>query len=130
MGLYYLGHSGTWQTLANVAGIGRSTAKAYTNLFCNSVIKHCKPHYMPGVQCSARLAAVKRKFQERRNIGDVVMTVDCTHVPWTPSPASHREDYHNYKGWHSILCLMFVDSFYMFVDGEVGHPGRQSDAAI
>jgi hypothetical protein len=25
---------------------------------------------------------------------------------------------------------MFVDSFYMFVDREVGHPGRKSDSAI
>ena len=58
------------------------------------------------------------------------MTVDGTHVPWTPQIGKFREDYHNYKGWHSILCLMFVDSFYMFMDGEVGHPGRQSDSAI
>eukprot|EP00961_Rhodomonas_salina_P046688 626612-Rhodomonas_salina.1 len=73
---------------------------------------------MPGKPDRDRLERCKRKFAERRNIGDVAMTVDGTHVPWTPDQARYREDYHNYKGWHSILCLMFIDSFYMFVDGE------------
>ncbi len=51
-------------------------------------------------------------------------------MQWNPDKVCFREDYHNYKGWHSILCLMFVNSFSMFVDGEVGHPGRQSDSAL
>ncbi len=28
------------------------------------------------------------------------------------------------------MCLMFVNSFYMFVDGEVGHPCCQSNSAV
>eukprot|EP00961_Rhodomonas_salina_P137340 1847593-Rhodomonas_salina.1 len=61
---------------------------------------------MPGVPCPDRLEHVKHKFaEERHNIGDVAMTVDGTHVPWTPEKGRHSEDYHNYKGWHSILCL-------------------------
>ncbi len=53
-------------------------------------------------------------------MGDVALTVDGTHVPWVLAwdNSKHREDYHNYKGWHSLLCLMFVNSFHMFVDGE------------
>ena len=128
--LYYLGHGSTWRNLANVAQIGVATARKYTKLVCGAVIARVKPTYMPGTPCPDRIARMKRKFYERRNIGDVAMCVDGTHVPWTPDCARHREDYHNYKGWHSILCLMFVDSFYLFIDGEVGHPGRQSDSAV
>jgi hypothetical protein len=113
---------------ANACCIGLTTAECYVRLFANAIVLHGKPLYMPGTPNAHRLACVKRKFQERRNISDIAMTVDGTHVPWVPDKARHREDYHNYKGWYSILCLMFVDSFYMFVDGEVGHPGRQSDS--
>jgi hypothetical protein len=38
------------------------------------------------------------------------------------------EDFHNYKGWYSILCIALVNSFYMFVDAEVGRPGRMADS--
>jgi len=128
--LYHLGHGGTWRTTANVAAIGVSTARKYVMGAAAAVVKHMKPRYMPGTPCKDRLARVTRKFTERRGLGNVAMTIDGCHVPWTPDCAHTREDYHNYKGWHSILCLMFVDSYYMFVDGEVGHPGRQSDSAI
>ncbi len=33
--------------------------------------------------------------------------------------AHYSEDCHHYKGWHSLLCLMLVDLFYMFVDREI-----------
>ena len=121
--LYYLGHGGTWRTTANVAGIGVATARKYVRTVAAAVVKCIKPIYMPGKPCADRLARVTRMFTERRGLGNVAMTVDGCHVPWQPDQACTREDYHNYKGWHSVLCLMFVDSFYMFVDGEIGHPG-------
>jgi len=128
--LYHFGHGCTWWMTANVCGIGLSTAKGYVKQFAAAVIAHGKPLYMPGQPSRDRLLRVKRKFEERRNLGDIAMTIDGTHVPWQPDTARFREDYHNYKGWHSVLCLMFVDSYYMFVDGEVGHPGRASDSSV
>ena len=94
------------------------------------MVVRLKPQYMPGRLNRDRLVRFRSKFAERRGIRGVVMTVDGTHVPWQPDMSSCREDYHNYKGWYSLSCLMFVDSYYMFVDGEIGHPGRASDTAI
>ena len=85
---------------------------------------------MPRGTSVDKQAWIRAKFAERRGIWCVTMTVDGTHVPWVPDDARFREDYHNYKGWFSLLCLMFVDSFYMFVDAEIGHPGRASDMSI
>ena len=51
-----------------------------------------------------------------------------THVPYQPSSQLFMEDYHNYKGWYSILVVAVVNSFYMSVDAEVGNPGRMSDS--
>jgi hypothetical protein len=97
-------------------------------MFAAAVVAELKPLYMPGTPCPDRLASVKCKFAELLGMGNIAMTVDGTHVPWVQDNSKHREDYHNYKGWHSLLCLMFVNSFHMFVDGEIGHPGRQSDS--
>jgi hypothetical protein len=41
------------------------------------------------------------------------------------------EEFHNYnKGWYNVLCVAAVNSLYMFVDAEVGHPGRASDSHV
>jgi hypothetical protein len=89
VGLYHMGHSGTWRTTSNVCGIGLATARSYTKLFANAVVNLLKPVYMPGTPCADRLERVKCKFAERRGLGDVAMTVDGTHVPWTPDDARH-----------------------------------------
>ena len=52
-----------------------------------------------------------------------------THTTLITSPysiCSHR----NYKGWESILVVAFVNSFYLFVDGDVGAPGRSGDNTV
>ena len=85
---------------------------------------------MPGGTTVDKQQWIRAKFAERRGILCVIMTVDGTHVPWVPNDARFHEDYHNYKGWYLLSCLMFVNSFYMFVDAEIGHPGRASDVSI
>ncbi len=76
VGLYHLGHCGTWRTTANVCWIGLCTAKRYIKLFTAAITLHGKPQYMPGKPNSEQLAFVKRKFQDQRNISDIAMTVD------------------------------------------------------
>ena len=130
VGIWYMAYGGTWGQCADAAGIGTSTAKLYTEQFCNAVIALLKPTYMPTKPDPERLARNKLKFTERRGISGIAFTVDGTHVPWIPDDVSCREDYHNYKGWYSLSCLMFVDAFYLFVDGDIGHPGRAGDSSI
>eukprot|EP00961_Rhodomonas_salina_P185794 2508471-Rhodomonas_salina.1 len=64
---------------ANVCGIGVSTAKSDTKQLAGAIIAHAKPLYLPGKPDKDRLEHNKRKFAERRNIGNVAMTVDGTH---------------------------------------------------
>ena len=130
VGLWHLAHGGTFGQTADAAGIGESTARLYTQQFCRAVINVMKPTWMPGKPDADRLARTRMKFAERRGMHGIAMTVDGTHVPWVPDKASVREDYHNYKGWYSLSCLMFVDSFYLFIDGDIGHPGRAGDSEI
>ena len=83
--LYHLGHGGTWRMTGNVAAIGVATARKYVITVAAAVVKHMKARYMPGTPCSDRLARVTRKFTERQGLGNVVMTIDGCHVPWTPN---------------------------------------------
>ncbi len=74
--------------------------------------------YLPERQCPDHLAHLKHKLTEKQGIGCYeAMTADGTLVPWAPDPVCFQEDSHNCKAFklHSIVCLMFVDSFYMFV---------------
>jgi hypothetical protein len=75
-------------------------------------------------------ALVNERFADRRGLGDVGLALDGTHVPWQPEDKAWKQEFHNYKGWYSVLCVFVVNSYYMFVSGEVGHPGRSGDSTV
>jgi hypothetical protein len=104
VGVWYMATGGTWGQTADVAGIGISTAKVYTEQFCNAVMALMKPTYMPSKPLRDRVACNRQKFSERRGIRGVALTVDGTHVPWIPDDATCREDYHNYSHHPALLC--------------------------
>eukprot|EP00961_Rhodomonas_salina_P126872 1709997-Rhodomonas_salina.2 len=67
------------------------------------------PVYMSGKPTPEQLKLIRRAFMLRHCIND------C-----------HCE-YCNYKNQYSVLCLMFVNSYYLFAGVDVGFPGRASD---
>lgn len=69
-------------------------------------------------------------FSQRRKIDCVRLAVDGTHTPFFPLNAGEAEDYKNYKHWHSLLTLAFVNGAYMFEEAEIGHCGRNGDPTI
>ncbi len=90
VGLYYLGHGGTWQSLSNLCCIGLSSAKGscirYVKLFASAVVAVLKPAYVPGEQCADCVVHIKCNFSERQpeGIGDAALTVGHDGLPWTP----------------------------------------------
>ena len=58
------------------------------------------------------------------------LAVDGTHTPYRPLDGSLMEDYKNYKTWHSLLTLAFVNGAYLFEEAEIGWPGRNGDPTI
>ena len=127
VGLLHLAHGGSWWQTGFAAGISEAAAYNYTVSFCSGVIDVLREQYMRK-PTQAELVEVQDRFCLRRGMGNVGAAVDGTHVPWQPDLEEYMEDYHNYKGWYSILCVACVNSFYMFVDAEVGRPGRMSDS--
>ena len=130
--LYYMGHcKGTVKFAADAASLGESTVQAYVDEFCDGVIAVLGPEYMPATPRGPEyLKLVRENFAARRGVPNVAMAVDGTHVPFKVDDATTASDYLNYKHWHSILVLAFVDSLYCFVDATVGHPGKCGDNGL
>ena len=129
--LYTFGHGGTLKTIADAAGIGKSTLKQWLEDFSDGVTKRVKPLYMSGKPWDAEaLAAVRGQFASRRGIDVACLACDGSHIPFRPKNKRIAMDYRNYKGWTSILLVGFVDSFYRFYEADVGYPGRAGDNTV
>eukprot|EP00951_Prasinocladus_malaysianus_P037107 scaffold395992_cov48-Prasinocladus_malaysianus.AAC.2 len=127
--LHHLAHGGTWYQTAAAVGLADSTCRAYTYSVCRAIFFVLRPIFMhPPTQ--AECLKSQERFADRKGILNVGLAVDGTHVPYRPDNKFWKNEFRNYKGWHSVLCVMVVNSFYMFVDAEVGHPGRCSDATV
>ena len=61
-------------------------------------------------------------------VNTCVLAADGSHIPF--HPMDHKNEYRNYKGWHSIMAVAFVDSYYRFFDLDVGAPGRSGDLLL
>ena len=128
--LYHLAHGGTFHVTADVAGIGTATARKYIIDVCKAIITGPLRKEFMGQPTPARIRACWEEFAVRQGFPRVGLAVDGTHVPWRPDDCMNKEDFHNYKGWHSLLTMAWVNSFYEFVETENGHPGRANDAGV
>lgn len=129
--LYAMGQGGRLKVAADVGSVGESTLRRWVTDFCDAVITVVKPVYMPGNPWSSEeRATIQSQFASRRGIQGVCLACDGTHVPFRPTSKSVAIDYRNYKGWYSILCVAFVDSYYRFFDVHVGFPGRAGDNTV
>jgi len=126
-----MGVGGNLQATSDAAHIAKATLHKWLNYkqFGLGVRDVFGPQYMRP-PTSPELDEIRENFFARRGIPGVALAVDGTHVPYVPEIATARADYMNYKGWSSVAVVAFVNSFYMFQQVEVGHPGRASDLTI
>ena len=109
------------------ASVGESTVRAWLSKFALTSMTVLKPIYMPGKPMESELLnQVREEFAARRGVTNVALACDGTHVPFS----THNAEYRNYKGWYSTLAVAFVNSFYLFVDADVGYPGRAGDNTV
>lgn len=125
--LYYFAFGCDYKTVADVGGIGESTAQAYVHEVSQAIISNLTDLYC-APPTPETVSYWRRLFGLRRGLDCVALAADGTHIPWIPNGVHNPEDY--YKGFHSISCLAFVSSDYIFRGFEVGSPGGQGDATI
>ena len=73
--------------------------------------------------------AVAREFDSRWNVPHACGALDGKHISIRQPPESGSE-YHNYKGFFSLVMLALVDAQYKFLWVDIGGQGSQSDCQI
>ena len=125
--LYVLAIGCTVKAAGDVGSVAKSTVELWLDQFQEVAMSTLRPKYMPARPMSEGvLNHVRSEFAARRGLPNVALACDGSHVPF----GTHHGDYRNYKGWYSILCVAFVNSYHLFVDADVGYPGKAGDNTV
>ncbi|KAG0437185.1 hypothetical protein HPB47_017563 [Ixodes persulcatus] len=117
------------RTVATLFGIGRSTVNELYREFCETVVAVLEPEWVK-LMTPKELPEHIREFQVALEFPQGVGALDGCHFAVSPPPQENASDYHNYKGWYSIILLALVDHRYRFRYVNVGAPGRCHDAHV
>ncbi|CAN7985568.1 unnamed protein product [Ixodes hexagonus] len=127
-GLYRLCSSAGDRTIAHLFALGRSTVNMIYKEHCLAVIENLADEWLKMIP-PADMHQHIREFFAVTGFPQAIGALDGCHFPVSP-PKEHASDYHNYKGWYSIILLALVDHRYRFRYVSVGTPGRCHDASV
>ncbi|KAG0423657.1 hypothetical protein HPB47_000581 [Ixodes persulcatus] len=116
------------RTVATLFGIGRSTVNELYREFCETVVAVLEPEWVK-LMTPKELPEHIREFQAALEFPQGVGALDGCQFA-VSRPQENASDYHNYKGWYSIILLALVDHRYRFRYVNVGAPGRCHDAHV
>ena len=96
--------------------------------FCKAVIAVLLPDHIrtPDAQ---KLLEMATFFNNKWRVPQCVGAIDGSHIPIV-APELFARDYHNRKGFHSIILQAVVDGKGLFWDVCVGFPGSVHDARV
>jgi len=109
-------------------GLGISTVCTNVNQTTKVIAQHLLPKYV-AMPSEDRLREVIRVFESLWGFPQVVGAIDGTHIPIL-KPDYSSSDYYNRKGYYSIPMQAVVDSKDMFVDVNIGWPGKVRDTRV
>lgn len=116
-----------YRTIAGLFGLGRSTVGEIVLDTCE-VITRILTHKYVHVPQGTSLREILDGF-EARGFPQTVGAIDGTHIP-IQRPQHSAADYYNRKGFHSILMQGLVDFRGLFMDVNIGWPGKVHDARV
>ena len=117
-----------YRTIAALFGLGRATVGEIVIDTCNSIATFLLPKYvcLPQNEC---LRQTLNGFQSRWGFPQTVGAIDGTHIP-IMCPLDSGTDYYNRKGFYSMLIQAVVDFRGIFIDVNIGWPGKVHDARV
>jgi hypothetical protein len=127
--LYYMAHGGDGINLGCMSGLKNNSALKYLHQVSEAICTHLAPKWMGNglLNRPGYMDNVRARFNLRNGVANVALCIDGTHIPYKPNSGEHEHDFKNYKQWTSLLCIGFINSLYLFVDLDVGWPGRYHD---
>ena len=126
--LWRLSTNSDYRTIAHLFGVSRSTVCVIVRDVCNAIVQLLLAKYIQVPQ-EAQLQSIVDGFESKWGYPQCVGAIDGSHIPIV-SPVEFPADYHNRKGWHSIILQAIVDHECRFWNINVGWPGRVHDARV
>ena len=117
-----------YHTLAALFGLGRSTVGEIVLDTCRTMVCHLMPRYVR-IPSDASLREIIDGFQRRWGFPQTVGAIDGTHIPIL-KPQESAADYYNRKGYYSVIMQAVVDFRGLFMDVNIGWPGKVHDARV
>lgn len=126
--LFKLASTAEYRLIANLFGVSTTSVCRCVQEFCGAVISRLLPKLIKSPS-SGQLQQMANFFEERWGVPQCVGAIDGSHIPII-RPSQFQADYHNRKGWHSIILQAVVDGKGRFWDLCVGSPGSIHDARV
>jgi hypothetical protein len=130
--LYYMAHGGDAIHLEAASGLSKATALKYLHQVAGLICSKLAPKWMGETILNDPnyMDANRERFRARNGFSKVGAAIDGTHIPYQPNAGEYEQDYKNYKMWTSMLCIGIVNAYHLFIDIDIGWPGRLHDKTI
>ena len=117
-----------YRTIGALFGLGQSTVGEIVLDTCEFIVIHLLPKYIrvPKNDC---LREIVNGFEHKWGFPQTVGAIDGTHIPII-RPLDSASDYYNRKNYYSMLMQAVVDFRGLFMDVNIGWPGKVHDARV
>ena len=116
------------RTLAVLFGLGRSTVGKIVLDTCDAIMCHLLPKYVRIPQGDS-LHEIVEGFEHCWGFPHAVGAIDGSHIPIL-KPVDNVSDYFKRKCHYSVLMQAVVDFRGLFMDINIGWPGKVHDARV
>ena len=125
--LWYMATNADYRTVGHLFGVSTASVCKIRREVCQAIVRVLLGKYIR-IPMDSALSAVLSGFA-RKGFPQCAGAIDGCHIP-IEAPQQCPADYHNCKGWHSIILQGVVDHDGCFIDINVGWPGRVHDSRV
>ena len=120
--IWKLGTNVEHRTIAALFGLGHSTVGEIILDTCDTIACKLMPQFIR-IPEGAEIQNVVNGFEHRWGFPQTVGAINGSHIPIL-KPHESASDYYNRKGYYSVLMQAVVDYRGVFIDVNIGWPGK------
>ena len=125
--LWFMSTNSDYRTIGHLFGVSTASVCKIRREVCQAIIRVLLQQYIR-IPTDAVLSTVLSGFV-KKGFPQCGGVMDGCHIP-IEAPQQCPADYHNRKGWHSVILQGLVDHNGCFTDVNIGWPGRVHDARV
>ena len=127
MTLWFMSTNSGYRTIGHLFGVSTASVCKIRQDVCRDIVRTLLQKYIH-IPTDSALSTVLSGFA-RKGFPQCAGAIDGCHI-LIEAPQYCPADYHNRKGWHSIILQGLVDHTGCFTDINVGWPGRVHDSRV